>query len=485
MLLCSYPYLYYTNAIGGVCVKECPSLKGMTADNLTDMHTLITYTGVYQTTSNMAEVPLAFVQVANYSYTLDEPANATSLTIFDMNNFQCTDELCFGDSVTDSFTTTGVNRGFGFAYYLADSYPIFQRCFLTAEARDQIANLTGEDLFEDVISTSSDLGEANDFVSHLYGDMWIAKSYIFGFGFGISIVVSLLYMMLLRIPGILSSLVWFSIFSVIVLFATGGYYASERAKEWKAANPPVVREDEVHATEVGSYILYGISAILFLLAICLRKQIQVAVSCVKQAARAINNMVLIFAIPVLQGIGFLSFTVVWAYYGSYLASLGSITLEYFEIPATGFSIPVRTYEFSDNVNQLGWFLIFCFYWTSSFILAIGEMAVSMAISKWYFTVDKSDVTQHVPFVALWSTIIYHLGTCAFGSLIIAIIKLLRSLLNSLQKNIAKATNESIAKALLCCCQCCLCCLEKCVQFMNENAYIQVRENGAIVTLLRT
>jgi hypothetical protein len=292
-------------------------------------------------------------------------------------------------------------------------------------------------------------------------------------------------MLLLRIPGILSSLVWFSIFSVIALFAFTGYYASERVKEWEAANPPVVREDQVNATEIASYVLYGIAAVLLLLAICLRKQIQVAVSCVKQAGRAINSMVLIFAIPVLQGIGFLTFTVVWAYYGSYLASLGSITLEYFDIPLTDFSIPVRSYEFSDNVSQTGWFLIFCFYWTASFILAIGEMAVSMAISKWYFTVDKSDITQHVPFVALWSTIIYHLGTCAFGSLIIAIIKLLRSLLESLKKQIAKTTNKRVADTLFCCCQCCLCCLEKCVQFMNENAYIQVRENGAIVTFLRT
>jgi hypothetical protein len=459
----------------------------MTADNLTDMHTLITYTGVYQTTYNLSELPVDFVQVANYSYTLDAPDNDTSLTIFDTNNFQCTDELCFGDTVADSWTTTGVNRGLGFAYYLADSFPVFQRCFLTSEARDRIANLTdtGEDVFEDVIATIGDLEAANDFISHLYGDIWVAKSYILGFGFGVSLVVSLLYMLLLRIPGILSSLVWFSIFSVIALFAFTGYYASERVKEWEAANPPVVREDQVNATEIASYVLYGIAAVLLLLAICLRKQIQVAVSCVKQAGRAINSMVLIFAIPVLQGIGFLTFTVVWAYYGSYLASLGSITLEYFDIPLTDFSIPVRSYEFSDNVSQTGWFLIFCFYWTSSFILAIGEMAVSMAISKWYFTVDKSDITQHVPFVALWSTIIYHLGTCAFGSLIIAIIKLLRSLLESLKKQIAKTTNKRVAVTLFCCCQCCLCCLEKCVQFMNENAYIQVRENGAIVTFLRT
>lgn len=460
-------------------------MDGQTSDNLTDMHTLITYTGVFQTSYNQSELPADFFQMANYSYTLDELNNDTSLNIFETNNFQCTDDLCFGSNVAESWSTNGINKGFGFAYYLADSFPLFQRCILSVEARARITNLTDSenDVNEDVIATSSDLEVANDFISHLYGDIWVARSYILGFGFGVSLVVSLLYMLLLRLPWILSSLVWFSIFAVIGLVAFTGYFASEKAKEWEAADPPVVRENQVNATEIASYILYAIAVILLLLAICLRKQIQLAVSCVRQAGKAINNMVLIFTIPILQGIGFLIFTVVWAYYGSYLASLGSISLEYFEVPLTDFAVPVRRYEFSERVSQLGWFMIFCFYWTACFILAVGEMAVSMAISKWYFTVDKSGITQHLPFVALWSTLIYHLGTCAFGSLIIAIIKLIRSVLETLKKQIGEMSNKRIAETLFCCCQCCLCCLEKCVQFINENAYIQVRGAGRIPQFL--
>eukprot|EP00980_Cylindrotheca_fusiformis_P012449 scaffold3054_cov129-Cylindrotheca_fusiformis.AAC.13 len=470
-----YPYLYYTNAVGGVCVKECPSLEGVTADNLTDMYTLVTYTGIFQTTNNnnnAAQVPADFLQVANYSYTLDERVNDTSFNIFDTNNFQCTEDICWGGSIEASWSTSGINKGYGFAYYLADSFPLFQRCFLTSDARERISDLTNSKNDLDAVGISDEFEKANNLISHLYGDVWTARNYIIGFGFGVSLVVSLLYMLLLRIPWLLSSLVWFSIFAVIALVAYTGYFAAETAKEWEAADPPEVREDQINATEIASYVLYVIAAILLLLAICLRKQIQLAVFCVKQAGRAINSMVMIFTIPLLQGIGFLLFAAIWTFYGSYLASLGTITVEDLDVPASDYSIPVRHYEFSDRVSKLGWFMLFCFYWTASFIMAVGEMTVSMAVSKWYFTTNKRNVTQHVPFVALWQTIIYHLGTCAFGSLIIAIIRLLRSILEAIKKQISEMSNEKLAEVLFCCCTCCLCCLEKCVQFINENAYIQ-------------
>jgi len=385
--------------------------------------------------------------------------------------------LCIGNSLEASWKTTGINRGFGFAYYLGDSFPLFQRCILTPEARTRIANLTdatgdAKDLFEDVISTSSDLEAANDFASNLFGDLWATRLYILGFGFGVSLAVSLLYMVLLRIPWLLSALIWISIFALIAIFACFGYFVSGKAAEWEAADPPVMGEDQINGTKITGYVLYGIAGFLFLLAICMRKQIQLAVMCVKKAGAAVNDMILIFAIPVLQGIGFLAFTTVWAWYCSHLASLGTITLETMDVPFTDYSVPVRKYEYSDDLRQLGWFLLFCFYWTASFILAIGEMVIAMAVSKWYFTAERRLITQHLPFSALCSTIVYHLGTCAYGSLIIAIIKMLRAILTYIKKQIAEMSNEKIANCLFCCCQCCLCCLEKCVEFINENAYIQ-------------
>jgi hypothetical protein len=329
----------YINHYGGVCVKECPALAGKTQDNLTDVNTLITYTGIWQSSAyNQSELLADFIEMADYSYTLnasntDGGTNSSSgnsnllsqglSNLFDYNNFQCTEELCFPSStdISESWNSIGINQGNGFAYYATDTYPLLQRCFLTDDAKKRLSNLTEEgDSWTDIAFQDSDLEVANDFISNLFGDIWTARFWILGFGFGLSLVVSFIYMLVLRVPALLSSIVWISILAIICLFAGAGYYTSQLVTEWEEADPPVVREKQIQYTTITSYVLYGITAVLFLLAICLRKQIQLAIFCVKQAGRAINSMILIFLIPVIQGIGLLLFVMVWTYYGSYLAS---------------------------------------------------------------------------------------------------------------------------------------------------------------------
>jgi hypothetical protein len=60
---------------------------------------------------------------------------------------------------------------------------------------------------------------------------------------------------------------------------------------------------------------------------------------------------------------------------------------------------------------------------------------------------------------------------AFGSLILAIVNLIRAILAKVQKQVKKADSK-VADCLLCCCQCCLYCFEQCIKFLNKNAYIQ-------------
>jgi hypothetical protein len=71
---------------------------------------------------------------------------------------------------------------------------------------------------------------------------------------------------------------------------------------------------------------------------------------------------------------------------------------------------------------------------------------------------------------------YHLGTAAFGSLIIAVIKTIRSVLAYIQKH-AKASKNKVVEYLMCVLQCCMWCLEKCAKFLNKNAYIQTSIYG--------
>lgn len=75
-----------------------------------------------------------------------------------------------------------------------------------------------------------------------------------------------------------------------------------------------------------------------------------------------------------------------------------------------------------------------------------------------------------------ATFRYHLGTAAFGSLIIAIIKTIRAVIAYMQRK-AKQSGNKLAQYVLCMIQCCMWCLEKCMKFLNKNAYIQTAIYG--------
>ncbi|NXG58478.1 CTL2 protein, partial [Hemiprocne comata] len=68
---------------------------------------------------------------------------------------------------------------------------------------------------------------------------------------------------------------------------------------------------------------------------------------------------------------------------------------------------------------------------------------------------------------------YHTGSLAFGSLILAIVQVIRVILEYLDHRL-KAAENKLAKFLLSCLKCCFWCLEKFIKFLNRNAYIMVR-----------
>jgi hypothetical protein len=81
--------------------------------------------------------------------------------------------------------------------------------------------------------------------------------------------------------------------------------------------------------------------------------------------------------------------------------------------------------------------------------------------------------------SLWRLIRYHLGSVAFGSFIIALIQLIRMIMQYVEKKLSKKGGPiaGIMGPILKCCQCCLWCFEKCMKFLNRNAYIEVAIYG--------
>lgn len=369
-----YPNLLYINSYtGGVCVKQCPDLTNQTADGLTDVRTLVTYSGIWQYEGGGAELRADFIQVGNYSNSTDAIA--------------CTTATCFPNNSTQlSWNSQGISEGNGYAYYAATTYELLYRCYLTTEASARIANLTAAN----TTSGLANVGFSNDVYSFwhkLYSDIYVARVYILGFGFGLSMGISLVYIFLMRSPGLLTTVIWSSIFVTIAMFFLGGYYAYSQATSWAKQNPKTVSDQTIHVTTGFSFALYATGGILILLACCLRRAIMDAIKCTKEAGRAVNSMALILLVPFLQSIGFLLFLVPFVYYAANLASLGKITTTHVpvgvQVPGLTGPVPTiafRVIEFSSFVKECGWYLLFCFFWTANFVVGMGDVSVCNVLS---------------------------------------------------------------------------------------------------------
>lgn len=68
----------------------------------------------------------------------------------------------------------------------------------------------------------------------------------------------------------------------------------------------------------------------------------------------------------------------------------------------------------------------------------------MAVGTWYFTRDKeAQIGNPTVYGAISTSLYYHSGTAAFGSLIIAIIKTIRAMVYYIQKKTKDSQNKVI------------------------------------------
>ncbi|KAH9496427.1 hypothetical protein Btru_010789 [Bulinus truncatus] len=123
------------------------------------------------------------------------------------------------------------------------------------------------------------------------------------------------------------------------------------------------------------------------------------------------------------------------------------------------------------------FMLFMFFWLMNFIIALEQITLAGAFASYYWAWDKS---KDIPTFPLWSSFYrslrYHTGSLAFGSLIIAIIQMIRAFLEYINRKL-KGSENKVAKFILTCLRCCFWCLEKFLRYVNKNAYILIAIHG--------
>lgn len=273
-------------------------------------------------------------------------------------------------------------------------------------------------------------------------------------------------------------------------------------------------------------IILGIlTGIVILVLIALRQRIQIAIQLIEQGSKAVGQMCSTIFWPIFPFTLHLGVVVWFAAVAMYLSSAGTqvymIHYDHEGVGTTTRSLPLdqdppdppsqctqagncvnpqtnQTYKLGDicspalfnatclncldiqcqftryerepGVPWMHWFNLFAFFWAMEFVSALGELVLAGVFATWYWTFDKSQVPGCSLGRSFCNALTFHLGTVAFGSLIIAIIRFVRAVLEYIESKL-KAYNNDLVKCLFCLCKCCLWCLEKFMKFINRNAYI--------------
>jgi solute carrier family 44 (choline transporter-like protein), member 2/4/5 len=135
------------------------------------------------------------------------------------------------------------------------------------------------------------------------------------------------------------------------------------------------------------------------------------------------------------------------------------------------------------INRYQWlpqlFVAFMFFWLTAFVVGLNQMVLAGSFGEWYWTrfenVDSEYKNKMSWFTVAGSfgrAIFYHLGTIAFGSLLIAIVKMIRLILEYLSHKFkGEIERSAVARFCMSCLKCCFWCLEKLLKFLNRYAFI--------------
>jgi len=334
-------------------------------------------------------------------------------------------------------------------------------------------------LFSDVFSTLYDFDDSFS-VSYIYerannltktfSDIFAVFLFICLFGFVVSFVIATAYNTLLTIPCVAKLVVWGSVWSVFLFSLASAGYAHFLAKKFREEVPQVRGDNEIETVQVLAYIGFGFSLFWLCLILYLRDRIRLAVGLVVETARALNKIpALIIAVPIMQVVGLVAFTLPWLFFVIYMASLGDVETK--KSKAAGFEVNYKEINYSTQQSRAAWFMLFGYFWTAEFIEAFGQTITAMCMCCYYFTRDKSRINNLTICHAVRIVTRYHLGTLAFGSILVAIVRLIRAYLRYMEKY-AMRNRTCIQKILLKCIHCCMWCIERCIKYINANAYIQ-------------
>lgn len=223
-------------------------------------------------------------------------------------------------------------------------------------------------------------------------------------------------------------------------------------------------------------VIFSLAACIFLLCIyCGFNQLRIAINVIDASADFLSKTKRIIGVPILYF--FVTIIVVISWIGSMLCinSMGNIEVRH-SIPQTKhIDYPEGEYE---KFVYMQLFMFFGLLWICAFIRAKTSFITMVSATSYYFASNKETDGEADVGMAFKFAYMYHAGSLAFGSFIIAVIQFIRIVFMVLAEQAQKASGNNWAvRTIVACANCMLKCLEKICDYINKAAYAYMAVSG--------
>lgn len=309
--------------------------------------------------------------------------------------------------------------------------------------------------------------------------------WIFLVAFACAVLISLLYMQFMKwCAGIIT---WLMLIGLLAILIVAGFmswnWAKKKEKETDAIQSQTQDEKTTAETtkyvtllKAFAYIFWITAGIELCFIICCYHKISLIIAIIKTAAEFMRDVMAILLVPIFNTFAGAGILAIWIVGTIYLFSVG-------DVKKRG-DFPLAQIDWNDNTRRAWYFNLFAILWFLAFILSLGKFIIGASCCLWYFNQlpsgETAEAGQSPVRKAYYWAFRYHLGSMAFGSLLLAIIWAIRIAFEYIYHQVSESKLISQNKCIMIALKvvrCCLDCFERLIRFMNKQAFIQIGLTG--------
>jgi hypothetical protein len=188
------------------------------------------------------------------------------------------------------------------------------------------------------------------------------------------------------------------------------------------------------------YVSYGamvVCGIMFCAIVCMYNKIRIVIKIMETSADFVTEVCTVMLVPPIMMLLTIVWSLVWIYLAVYVYSNGEIAQAK---PAKGelYGKPYGNVTWTDEVRKQFYAFVFGFIWICCFFDAMNQFLIASTACIWYFSprdpnsINDKMVTKAVT-RSVFRCLCYHIGTLAFGSFLVAVVKSMQLVLRYVEK----------------------------------------------------